>query len=103
MIFSFITPSVIPLLYTAIDLTIAYALSLITTFKQQKPTPKLKGEEFISPNTVAALYLFNPFTILSCASQSTLLFTNLSVVMATLSGSKGNIGREKKREDCKFI
>ncbi|KAG1454790.1 hypothetical protein G6F56_007235 [Rhizopus delemar] len=90
LIFSFITPSVIPLLYTAIDLTIAYALSLITTFKQQKPTPKLKGEEFISPNTVAALYLFNPFTILSCASQSTLLFTNLSVVMATLSGSKGN-------------
>ncbi|KAG0744103.1 hypothetical protein G6F57_009606 [Rhizopus arrhizus] len=94
-LFSFITsiaPSAIPLLYTTLDLTIAYALSAITFIKQQQPTPKLKIEEtYISPNTVAALYLFNPFSILSCASQSTLLFTNLSIVMATLSALKGNV------------
>ncbi|KAG1139108.1 hypothetical protein G6F37_006748 [Rhizopus arrhizus] len=94
-LFSFITsiaPSAIPLLYTTLDLIIAYALSAITFIKQQQPAPKLKIEEtYISPNTVAALYLFNPFSILSCASQSTLLFTNLSIVMATLSALKGNV------------
>ncbi|KAI9253586.1 GPI transamidase component [Sporodiniella umbellata] len=87
-LFSFITvyvPYFIPLIYAALDLSIAYALSLITELKQKRPSPNLKDETFISPHTVAALYLFNPFSILSCASRSTLLFTNLSVILATLS------------------
>lgn len=77
-----------------IDLIIAYALSNITHLKQKRDTTqqKLKVERNwipISPTTVAALYLFNPFSILSCVSKSTLLFTNLSIVLSLLSALKG--------------
>jgi phosphatidylinositol glycan class U len=60
--------------------------------------PKLKiesGQSPISPSTVAALYLFNPLTLLSCASKSTIIFTNLSIVLALLSISKGNKDADK--------
>ncbi|CAO3648668.1 unnamed protein product [Mucor hiemalis] len=96
-LFSFIMtlPSfVIPLVFTLIDLIIAYALSTITALKQKRDTnqQKLKVERNwipISPTTVAALYLFNPLTLLSCVSKSTLLFTNLSIVLSLLSALKG--------------
>lgn len=85
---------VIPLVSTLIDLIIAYALSTITALKQKRDTnqQKLKVERNwipISPTTVAALYLFNPLTLLSCVSKSTLLFTNLSIVLSLLSALKG--------------
>jgi phosphatidylinositol glycan class U len=62
--------------------------------KQQREVdlPRLAVEEklaLIDPTTVAALYLFNPLSILSCVSRSTILFTNLSVVMALFSGLSG--------------
>lgn len=84
----------IPLVFSTIDLIIAHALFLITQLKQQRDTSlkKLQVEKDISPilpSTVAALYLFNPFTILSCVSRSTLLFTNLSIVLSLLSALKG--------------
>jgi phosphatidylinositol glycan class U len=82
---------VIPLLYTTIDMLIAHALSLITFYKQQRDVHKLEDERDqkpIDPSTVAALYLFNPLTILSCVAKSTLLFTNLSIAMALLSALK---------------
>lgn len=84
----------IPLLFSTVDLLIAYALSTITQLKQQrdKSVKKLQVERDITPilpSTVAALYLFNPFTILSCVSRSTLLFSNLSIVLALLSALKG--------------
>ncbi|MBM6385795.1 MAG: hypothetical protein JSY10_17700 [Paenibacillus sp.] len=84
----------IPLLFSTVDLLIAYALSTITQLKQQrdKSIKKLQVERDITPilpSTVAALYLFNPLTILSCVSRSTLLFTNLSIVLALLSALKG--------------
>ncbi|GAA5800984.1 hypothetical protein HPULCUR_006424 [Helicostylum pulchrum] len=96
-LFSFVMtlPSfTIPLLFSTVDLLIAYALSTITQLKQQrdKSVKKLQVEHDttpILPSTVAALYLFNPLTILSCVSRSTLLFTNLSIVLALLSGLKG--------------
>jgi phosphatidylinositol glycan class U len=88
-------PSItIPLVFSTIDIIIAYALSLITQLKQQRDAKeqKLKAERDITPIlpcTVAALYLFNPLTILSCVSKSTLSFTNLSIIMALLSALKG--------------
>ncbi|KAI8088292.1 GPI transamidase subunit PIG-U [Thamnidium elegans] len=96
-LFSFVMtlPSfTIPLLFSTVDLLIAYALSTITQLKQQrdKSIKKLQVERDITPilpSTVAALYLFNPLTILSCVSRSTLLFTNLSIVLALLSALKG--------------
>ncbi|CEI96442.1 hypothetical protein RMCBS344292_10603 [Rhizopus microsporus] len=94
-LFSFITtfaPFIVPVLYATIDVIIAYALSIITTIKQQQPEPKLSIEKTsISPSTVAALYLFNPFTILNCVSKSTLIFTNLSIILAVLSALRGNM------------
>jgi phosphatidylinositol glycan class U len=94
LLFSFIMtlpPFVIPLLYTTIDILIAHALSLITFHKQQRDVLKLKDERDlkpIDPSTVAALYLLNPLTIVSCVAKSTLLFTNLSITMALLSALK---------------
>lgn len=91
-------PSVtIPLVFSLIDIIIAYSLSTITQLKQQRnaSTLRLKVERDItpiSPSTVAALYLFNPLTILSCISKSTLLFTNLSIVLSLLSALKGLSG-----------
>lgn len=82
---------VIPLLYSTIDILIAHTLSLITSYKQQRDVHKLveeQGQKPIDPSTVAALYLLNPLTILSCVAKSTLLFTNLSIAMALLSALK---------------
>ncbi|KAI8099917.1 GPI transamidase subunit PIG-U [Halteromyces radiatus] len=75
------------LLYSIFDIAIAHCLQKITLMKQQfernQPTLAIEKEiDLIHPTTVAALYLFNPLTILSCVSKSTILFTNLSVIMA---------------------
>ncbi|KAI7877137.1 PIG-U-domain-containing protein [Lichtheimia hyalospora FSU 10163] len=98
-IFSFLMaiPSsyIIPLLYSLIDVAIAHSLQKLAIIKQQYESkqPKLDVEQNmrrIRPQTIAILYLFNPFTILSCVSKSSILFTNLSVIMATLWASLGN-------------
>ncbi|KAI8097809.1 GPI transamidase subunit PIG-U [Gilbertella persicaria] len=84
----------VPVLYSIIDILIAYALASITQIKQKRDQsqPKLQVETKdtvpISPDTVAALYLLNPLSILSCTAKSTLIFTNLSIVMALLSSLK---------------
>lgn len=69
------------------DVAVAHGLQKITRAKQAQDAtrPKLAVENAmhpIQPWVVAAFYLFNPFTILSCVSRSTILFTNLSVVAA---------------------
>ncbi|KAI8376903.1 GPI transamidase component, partial [Blakeslea trispora] len=88
--FSFVLmlPNLTPVLFSVVDVLIAHALGLITRLKQDQQRPKLKDEvsmQSISPWTVSVLYLFNPLTILSCVAKSTLIFTNLAVVMAILS------------------
>lgn len=89
----------IPIIYSGIDLIIALALQTITQFKQQRErttkaflTVESENREFIQPSTVAALYLFNPLTILSCVSKSTIIFTHLSISLALLSALKKRIG-----------
>lgn len=89
-----LSPLAIPVGYAAVDTYIGYLLTVITQDKQQVYTkmPKLeveKGIKSIDPWTVAALYLFNPLTILSCVSKSTLIFTNLSIVLALSLALKG--------------
>lgn len=52
-----------------------------------------KKLSLIHPTLISALYLFNPFTVLSCISRSTIIFSNLSVIMAlfwSLLGKKKN-------------
>lgn len=41
--------------------------------------------------TVATLYLFNPYTIVSCIGRSTILFSNLAIVAGIWMGMKGTI------------
>ncbi|KAI9491481.1 GPI transamidase component-like protein [Zychaea mexicana] len=99
-IFSFLTsiPNyyTIPLLYSFIDITIAHCLYRI---KQTKPQPTPLSNETnattnnnngntLQPHLVAALYLFNPFTVLSCVSRSSIIFSNLSIVMAILCAQR---------------
>ncbi|KAJ2964130.1 hypothetical protein NQZ79_g950 [Umbelopsis isabellina] len=86
--------SVIPIVYAAVDTYIGYLLTTITYGKQRIyekfPTLEVeKGKKDIDPWTVAALYLFNPLTIASCVSKSTILFTNLSIVLSLAYALKG--------------
>ncbi|CAM0137488.1 hypothetical protein VKS41_003149 [Umbelopsis sp. WA50703] len=86
--------SVIPIVYAAVDTYIGYLLTTISYDKQRiyEKLPKLeveKGKNDIDPWTVAALYLFNPLTIASCISKSTILFTNLSIVLSLACALKG--------------
>ncbi|KAG9299526.1 hypothetical protein G9A89_020697 [Geosiphon pyriformis] len=87
------------LTYIGIDLLIAYVLSGITRIKQDfyKNLPRLDIElvdgnrpNEIDPWVVAGLYLFNPFTIATCLSRSTIVFTNLAIVLGTYYSLRGN-------------
>ncbi|ORY96119.1 GPI transamidase subunit PIG-U [Syncephalastrum racemosum] len=82
-------PYSIPILYTAMDVAVAHCLQRITSLKQSRFTlQRLTVEAAASalhPAVTAALYLFNPLTILSCLSRSSILFTNLTIVIALLS------------------
>jgi GPI-anchor transamidase subunit U len=84
----------IPIVYAGVDTCIGYALAVITQMKQRNyaNAPKLEIEKELSPIdpwTVAALYLFNPLTVLSCVSKSTLIFSNFSIVLAITLALKG--------------
>lgn len=77
------------------DVAIAHSLQKLAIIKQQYESKQAKLDveqniQRIRPQTIAIFYLFNPFTILSCVSKSSIIFTNLSVVMATLWASLGN-------------
>ncbi|GAB5589792.1 hypothetical protein Unana1_04692 [Umbelopsis nana] len=90
-----LSPLAIPIAYATVDTYIGYLLTVITQDKQQvyANIPKLeveKGIKCIDPWTVAALYLFNPLTIFSCVSKSTLIFTNLAIVLSLSLALKGD-------------
>ncbi|RIA78873.1 GPI transamidase subunit PIG-U [Glomus cerebriforme] len=90
----------LPVIFTKLtfiltDLILAYYLTDITRMKQQLYChfPRLKVElktKEIDPWIVAGLYLFNPFTIASCLSKSTIIFTNLSIILGTYYSLKNN-------------
>ncbi|RUP48956.1 hypothetical protein BC936DRAFT_143574 [Jimgerdemannia flammicorona] len=91
---NFLPSITVPILYALTDITIAYLLTEITTKKQAiyGVKPKLeveKGAKGIEPWVVGALYLFNPLSILSCVSKSTLIFTNASIVLAVYYALQG--------------
>ena len=44
-------------------------------------------------NLLAAAYLFNPFTILSCLGRSTNLLTNVTIIQAIANALNGNVVR----------
>ncbi|KAG0083177.1 hypothetical protein BGZ92_011012 [Podila epicladia] len=91
------SPLLVKLLYTLSDLTIGYMLLQITHLKD-KASKESKIQEYgnrleapgVTGLTVATLYLFNPYTIVSCIGRSTIIFSNMAVVAGIWMGMKGN-------------
>jgi len=77
------------LLFTALDLFNAAALYSIAD-RLKIPSPRFKQ---LDGTLIAAAYLFNPFTILSCLGRSTNIFTNTAIVQAVFNALTGNASR----------
>ncbi|KAG0359811.1 hypothetical protein BGZ54_009812 [Gamsiella multidivaricata] len=98
MVGYFISPLLVNTLYILGDLAVAYMLLQITAIKEQDSLNEKKiqqyGNKIEEPGmdglTVAALYLFNPFTIASCIGRSTILYSNVAVVSGIWMGMKRN-------------
>ncbi|KAF9382066.1 hypothetical protein CPB97_007364 [Podila verticillata] len=88
----------VKLLYTLSDLAIGYMLLQITSLKDKASAKENKIREYgnrleapgMTGLTVATLYLFNPYTIVSCIGRSTILFSNMAVVAGIWMGMKGD-------------
>ncbi|CAB4411706.1 unnamed protein product [Rhizophagus irregularis] len=86
------------LTFVLMDLILAYCLMNIAGIKQQLyyNFPKLEIElkdnvpKEIDPWVVTGFYLFNPLTIASCLSKSTIIFTNLSIILGIYYSLKHN-------------
>ncbi|KAG0039493.1 hypothetical protein BGZ82_008004 [Podila clonocystis] len=94
------SPLLVKLLYTLSDLAIGYMLLQITVLKDSATVKERKIREYgnrieapgMTGLTVATLYLFNPYTIVSCIGRSTILFSNMAVVAGIWMGMKGDRG-----------
>lgn len=73
------------LVFVALDLLNAWSLHSIANDLHLSTSRfrKLDG------TLIAAAYLFNPFTILSCLGRSTNIFTNAAIVQAVLNAQSG--------------
>lgn len=83
VVFDILPASVV---FVALDLVNGLALQTIAD-KLSIPTPRFKK---LNGAFIAAAYLFNPFTILSCLGKSTTIFTNTAIIQAVLSAQSGN-------------
>ncbi|EFA79190.1 GPI transamidase subunit PIG-U family protein [Heterostelium album PN500] len=82
------------LLFIVVDVVIAILLRSIT-YRVPKVLPlEMSGDQIPPtsnfPNVVAALYLFNPFTLFTSIGMSTIVFNNLSVITSLYFALKGN-------------
>lgn len=68
-------------LYSIVDL--ALGLALVRIVKELNK----KGHTMFDPATVAAIYLFNPFTMLSTLAKSTIVFSNATVAVAVVAAA----------------
>ncbi|KAJ9640223.1 hypothetical protein H2204_003448 [Knufia peltigerae] len=74
------------LVFVALDVLNAVALQTIAN-NLRIPTPRF---EKLDGRLIAAAYLFNPFTILSCLGKSTSIFTSAAIIQAILNAQSGN-------------
>ncbi|KAL2429288.1 Phosphatidylinositol glycan anchor biosynthesis class U protein [Exophiala dermatitidis] len=74
------------LVFVALDLVNAASLQKIAD-DLHIPTPRFRK---LDGSIIAAAYLFNPFTILSCLGKSTSIFTNAAIIQAVLNPQSGN-------------
>lgn len=75
-----------PLIYTGLDVLNAISLYLIAQ-RLTIPSPRFRK---LNPSYIAAAYIFNPFTLLSCLGRTTNIFANTAIVQATLCAVSGN-------------
>ncbi|KAK6369584.1 hypothetical protein LTS17_009490 [Exophiala oligosperma] len=74
------------LVFVALDVLNAVALQTIAN-NLRIPTPRF---EKLDGRLIAAAYLFNPFTVLSCLGKSTSIFTSAAIIQAILNAQSGN-------------
>ncbi|ETI26688.1 hypothetical protein G647_10348 [Cladophialophora carrionii CBS 160.54] len=79
-----IVPSTV--IFTGLDILNAVSLHSIAD-NLQLPSPRFQK---LDGSLIAAAYLSNPFTILSCLGRSTSLFTNAAIIQAVLHASSGD-------------
>ncbi|KIV77768.1 hypothetical protein PV11_09549 [Exophiala sideris] len=77
------------LVFIALDILNAASLHSIAD-KLHIPTPRFQK---LDGSLIAAAYLFNPFTILSCLGRSTVIFTSAAIIQAVLNAQSGNAVR----------
>jgi phosphatidylinositol glycan class U len=80
-------------LYIVIDLLSAHALNKIAQSGeawQSRLFTSPRGKKHWSGYVVAAIYLFNPFTIATCLARPTTLFTNCAILHAIAEATYGN-------------
>ncbi|KIV94669.1 hypothetical protein PV10_02413 [Exophiala mesophila] len=73
------------LVFVALDILNAWSLHSIAN-DLQLSTPRFRK---LDGTLIAAAYLFNPFTILSCLGRSTNIFTNTAIIQAVLNAQSG--------------
>jgi GPI-anchor transamidase subunit U len=83
VIFEILPPT---LVFVGLDLLNAWALHSIAD-NLRIPTARFRP---LNGKLIAAAYLFNPFTIVSCLGQSTSIFTNTAIVQAVLCAHSGD-------------
>ena len=83
VVFEILPPA---LVFVVLDILNAISLhSIADDLRTTSPRfQKLDG------SIIAAAYLFNPFTILSCLGRSTSVFTNTAIIQAVLNAQSGN-------------
>jgi len=72
--------------FIALDLVNGLALHTIAD-RLGIPSPRFKK---LNGSLIAAAYLYNPFTILSCLGKSTTIFTTTAILQAILNAQAGN-------------
>ena len=80
------------LLYTAVDLLIANALSKVAESREAQVSSSFtssRQNDRLDGAIVSAAYLFSPFTLAACLGRSTSTFTNLAVIQAVASAIEG--------------
>lgn len=86
VVFEILPPT---LVFVALDILNAASLHSIADSLRIK-TSRLKK---LDGSLIAAAYLFNPFTILSCLGRSTSIFTNAAIIQAVLNAQSGSAVR----------
>ncbi|KAJ9606100.1 hypothetical protein H2200_009061 [Cladophialophora chaetospira] len=86
VIFEILPPT---LVFLGLDILNAMSLHTIAD-SLQLPTPRFSK---LDGSLIAAAYLFNPFTILSCLGRSTSVFTNTAIIQAVLYAQSGDAVR----------